>query len=224
MRSFRALAALGLVACSGASSPLDDGIAVATSRDLRGVPRMLDVHGQFAASSREHVEKLAAQYGVAPDAMPELAEVGAVAMVHSRVTRFAQSIDGLPIWGGELRVLVRETGELQTMSGTLVGTTMPRGSKRFVDSESEAIDKARWRAGDTLVERALARQVWYRSGSGLVAAWVVDAYTGRPDSTVGDASRTIIAGDDGRILEHDSLTADAAFDYKVFAETTGEKH
>src|SRR4051794_28716354 len=142
MRSFRALATLGLVACSSGSSPLDDGVAIATSRDARGVPRMLDVHGQFAASPREHVEKLAAQYGVAPDALPDLAEVGAVAMAHARVTRLAQSIDGLPIWDGELRVLVRDTGELQTMSGTLVGTTTPRGAKRFIDSESAAVDKA----------------------------------------------------------------------------------
>lgn len=69
------------------------------------------------------------------------------------------------------------------------------------------------------VQKALARTVWYPSGDALIAAWAVDAYT-----TDGDATRTILAGDDGRILEHYSLMADEAFDYRVYAETTGELH
>ena len=222
MRFLGALA-VGLCACTG-SSRLDDGVAVATSRDVHGVPRMLVARGQFADTPREHVATLAPQFGVLPMALPQLRELGDIRLSHARVARIAQSIDGLPIWGGELRVLVRDTGELAALSGTLVGTTAARTPKRFVDDETAAIGKAMQRAGNSVVERALARQVWYRTGDALVTAWVVDAYTAQPGSTVSDANRTIIAGDDGRILEHGSLSADAAFDYRVFAETTGEKH
>ncbi|NVB79565.1 MAG: hypothetical protein HOV81_14305 [Kofleriaceae bacterium] len=223
MRFLGVFAAAGLVACAGGGSPLDDGTSTVTSRDARGVPRMLVANGQFADTPRAHVERLAARFGVLPTALPELAELGDIRLAHARVTRIAQSIDGLPIWGGELRVLERDSGELKALAGTLVGTTAARTPKRFIDDEAGAIAKAMRRAGNTVVERSLARQVWYRSGNALVAAWVVDAYTSKPGGT-SDANRTIIAGDDGRILEHYSLTADVAFDYRVFAETTGEKH
>jgi hypothetical protein len=69
------------------------------------------------------------------------------------------------------------------------------------------------------VDKALARTVWYPSGDALIAAWVVDAYEAN-----GDAMRTILAGDDGRVLERYSLTADAGFDYRVYAEASGEQH
>ena len=186
MRFLGALA-VGLVACTGGGSRLDDGAAVATSRDVRGVPRMLSVRGQFADTPKAHVAKLAPMFGVLPTALPALDELGDIRLSHARVARIAQSIDGLPIWGGELRVLVRDTGELETMSGTLVGTTAARTAKHFVDDEAGAIAKAMQRAGGSLVERSLARQVWYPSGDALVAAWVVDAYTSPAGSTVSDA-------------------------------------
>ena len=56
MRFLGALA-IGLCACTGGSSRLDDATAVATSRDVRGVPRMLVARGQFADTPREHVAK-----------------------------------------------------------------------------------------------------------------------------------------------------------------------
>lgn len=95
--------------------------------------------------------------------------------------------------------------------GRHVSPDRPRSRSKL--DRAEAIR----RAGP--VRQAMARSVWYPSGDALIAAWVVDAY-----ETNGDAVRTILAGDDGRILERYSLTADAGFDYRVYAETTGELH
>lgn len=85
------------------------------------------------------------------------------------------------------------------------------------------------RAGDIDVSLARARRVWHASsrapGAALVGAWVVEAYASNAasTSTSSDAFRMVIA-DDGRVLEERNLVSDAAYTYRVFAETTGEMH
>ena len=82
-------------------------------------------------------------------------------------------------------------------------------------------------AGTSTIDVQLARahRAWHRpiAGGALVAAWIVEAYTSRATATDGDAFRTVVAGDDGRVLEHRSLVADAEFTYRVFAEPTGDR-
>lgn len=97
-----------------------------------------------------------------------------------------------------------------TITGELTRHDRPR-SELISFGRDEAIARA---AGN--VDEALARTVWYPSGDALIAAWVVDAYL-----SSGEATRTILAGDDGRVLERYSLTANE-FDYKVFADATGQ--
>ncbi|HSD89724.1 MAG TPA: M36 family metallopeptidase, partial [Kofleriaceae bacterium] len=211
------LALVALAACSdaGTSQPT----AVARSVDDHGAPRIVEVRGAPIATPVEHVQRLASSWHVSPAALPALDEVGTLRVDGGTITRVRQTIDGLPVWGGELRVLVRASGQLQTITGTLVGRDRPR-SRRFIDGKDAAISRA---AAGAHVDRALARQVWYPSGDALIAAWVVDAYTSAPVSITSDATRTILAGDDGRVLQRYSLVADA-FDYKVYAETSGELH
>ncbi|HEX7700807.1 MAG TPA: M36 family metallopeptidase, partial [Kofleriaceae bacterium] len=43
-------------------------------------------------------------------------------------------------------------------------------------------------------------------------------------STAGDGFHMVLAGADGRVLAHHSLVANDAFNYRVFADTTGERH
>lgn len=178
-------------------------------------------------SARTHVERLAGMWGVAPGTLPTLRAIGEVPARGGKIARIAQDIDGLPVWGRELRVLVRPGGELATASGTLVGTLTPRQRAIFNQDEAGAIAGAVERTYGTRdgvrVDESMARRVWYPQGARLVAAWVVDAYTSRSGTTHGDANRTIIAADTGRVLEHYSLVADAAFQYTVFADTTGDK-
>jgi hypothetical protein len=223
-----------LIGCAD-SQPVSQGSAVAVSVDHRGVPRMLQARELAPApastameSARIHVERLAGEWGVAPGTLPVLAPVGEVAVRGGTIARMDQVIDGLPVWGRELRMLVRPGGELATVSGTLVGTLTPRATARFLDDETGAIDRAvlaTYGVRDGIhVERAQARRVWYPADDHLVAAWIVDAYTSRADATSSDATRTILDGATGRVLAHHSLVADATFQYSVFAETTGEKH
>ena len=75
-------------------------------------------------------------------------------------------------------------------------------------------------AGAIAVERARATPVWTEQGGALVAAWRVEAFTARGGSR--DAHRTVLAAD-GRVLEHASLVASEAFDYRVWADPQGDK-
>ena len=234
MRWISVLAPCAIIFGCADTQPIEQGSVVAVSVDGRGLPRMVQAHDLAAApapsamqSARVHVERLAGLWGVAPGTLPELKAVGEVAVRGGTIARIAQVIDGLPVWGRELRVLVRPGGELATASGTLTGTLTPHAAPHFAADEAGAIASAvahtyGGRPG-IVVERAHARRVWYPDGNRLTAAWVVDAYTSDPGSTHGDANRTILAGDTGRVLEHYSLVADA-FTYSVFAETTGENH
>jgi hypothetical protein len=218
--------------CAGAS--LEQGGAIAVSLDHRGIPRMLQAHDLAPApaatamqSAQIHVGRLAGHWGVPPGTLPELTAIGEVPAPGGTVARIAQTIDGLPVWSRELRVLVRPGGELATASGSLIGTAAPRGRARFIDDRSGAIDRAVLATYGTRdgvrVEQAQAKRVWYPLPGRLVAAWIVDAYTSKATTTNGDANRTVIDGASGRVLAHYSLVADATFDYTVFAETTGDR-
>ncbi|TMQ08956.1 MAG: hypothetical protein E6J90_38940, partial [Deltaproteobacteria bacterium] len=154
--------------------------------------------------------------------------------------------------GGEVRVLLRPDGGLIAASGKLIGTTTPRPQGvTFLDDEAGAIARAvgtmygvpvssgalamkaaaadgsrflAGRAGQINVSLARARQAWFPSGEVLIPAWIVEAYAGDVTSTTSDLFRTVIAADDGRVLERVNLTDDVAFSYRVYAETTGELH
>jgi large repetitive protein len=157
-----------------------------------------------------------------------------------------------PSSGGEVRVMMRGDGSLIAASGRLVSTDTPRpGNVRFLDDEAGAVARAvstaygvpvaaatlatRAEASDGShmlggtsgrinISLARAQQAWFPAGETLIPAWIVDAYASDVASTSGDAFRTVIAADDGRVLQRVNLTADAAFTYRVFAENTGELH
>ena len=154
--------------------------------------------------------------------------------------------------GGEVHVMVGADGSLVAASGTLFARDTPHAaSVTFLDDDAGAVaravsdvyqtpftaaalamtstaaDGSRLLAGTTgpiNVSLARARKAWYPSGDTLIAAQVVEAYASDASSTNGDAFRRVIAADDGRVLERVNLMNDAAFSYRVFAETTGELH
>jgi hypothetical protein len=154
--------------------------------------------------------------------------------------------------GGELRVMLGANGALLAASGKLVGTDAPRPSSvTFLDDDAGAVARAvsdvysapvaasalttagtaadgtrllAGRSGQVNVSLARAQKVWFPAGEILIPAWSVEAYASDMASTSGDAFRTMIAADDGRVLQRINLTADAAYTYRVWAETTGELH
>ncbi|MEJ7601219.1 MAG: M36 family metallopeptidase [Kofleriaceae bacterium] len=224
--------------------------ATPLSVDDRGRPRLMQVRaGAIAraatptASAKLHVERLASAWGVPATAVPVLEPVGEVRTRGGTIARLQPVIDGLPVEGGELRMLMRASGELVTASGTLVGTDAPRSAATFVDDEAGAIARALEHAYGAPFDRAglrttaqtglhagasaqvhvslaRARKIWHQQDAGLVAGWVVETYASKAGSE--DAFRTLLAAD-GSVLAHRSIVVDA-FDYRVFAETTGEKH
>ncbi|MEJ7600283.1 MAG: M36 family metallopeptidase [Kofleriaceae bacterium] len=198
-----------------------------------------------AASARAYVTRLAAAWGV--KAVPVLDAIGDVPVRGGTITRLRATIDGTPV-AGELRVLVRDDGTLGAVGGKLFGSEYPRSSTQLVDDDAGAVARAighaykttfdrkslttrlqrsngnrtlRGRSGNVDVQLAAARKVWYPTGDALVAAWVVEAYAqdARATTTWGDAWRTIIDRE-GKVLKHDSIVADANFNYRVFADET----
>ena len=268
-----------LLACSEAPAPsaaiepslLSATPALAAARlgvtplaiDERGAPRLLA--GDAAApapaptataSAIAHLSRLSAAWGVRAAALPELRGVGEVPALGGTIARVRQSIDGLPIEGGELRVMVRPGGELVAVNGALASLDQPRQAADFPIDDAQAIARAvghnfgrdfapaalaeaERRADGTRtlrgsqggpapgtidVQLARARQVWHDAGGELVPAWVIEAYAGDAGTTSSDAFRTVLTADGERVLSHESLVADAAFRYRVYAEPTGELH
>jgi hypothetical protein len=102
----------------------------------------------------------------------------------------------------------------------------PSFARSALATRSVAQDGTRLLSGQTgsvNVETARARKAWIPEAKGLTAAWIVEAYTSNAKTTSGDAYRTVIAAD-GRVLSRTNLTAEEAYSYRVFAETTGEFH
>ncbi len=91
-------------------------------------------------------------------------------------------------------------------------------------SDAQATTWVSGTAGDVHVSEARARRTWYRGdGKALTAAWVVEAYSGPATSTESNLYRVIVAARGGKVLEQHNLTVDAAFTYKVWAETEGDR-
>ncbi len=189
--------------------------------DARGIPHLLAAsHYAGRGDAIAHVTALSRAWGVSPAAVPSLRAINDV----GSITRVRQELDGLPVDGGELRVMRTAEGALVAVSGALVGTDTPRTPPHFALTDAGAIAAAvgidvvadgtrfRGRAGSL----ATTKRSWLRRGDGLIAGWVVEAYVGTSDSTHSDLVRALVDGD-GRVLERQSLVADVAFKYRVFA-------
>src|SRR5687767_14002804 len=197
-----------VVACSDSAAP-DHGTAIAVSSDERGTPRLMQTQGSPAATARAHVERLAPKWGVSGHALPALRELGAIQVRGGSIARIAQEIDGLPVYGGELRALVRDSGELVTISGTLRSTRTARSKPQFkldqAGAVARAVEYAYFGAKDVHVADAMARRMWYPVGDKLVASWVIDSVTSRAGTTNGDGFRTVLEASTSRVISHRSL-------------------
>ncbi len=114
------------------------------------------------------------------------------------------------------------------------GVTVAPGALAAMASKRTAaidpIDPSTWVAGvvpavagDVHVTEARARRAWFQATGALAPAWVVEAYTSVGDSTDARLHRVVVAARDGRVLAQKDLTVDAAFDYRVWADTSGDK-
>jgi Zn-dependent metalloprotease len=67
-------------------------------------------------AARSHASQLAGRFGVR-DAANELAVAGQTQLSDAKVVHFAQTINGVPVIGGQLNVLVDAAGNLRSMNG-----------------------------------------------------------------------------------------------------------
>ncbi|HSK03916.1 MAG TPA: hypothetical protein VK932_21835, partial [Kofleriaceae bacterium] len=262
-----------LLACSDRQAPSDDtrpqrapsASPVAAAIELgmtplatndRGTPSLLraaNVAPVPAATATEsaiqHVGRLSAAWGVADTALPKLHGLGEVRAPGATIARVRQTIDGLPVEGGELRVLVREGGELVATNGVLISADLPRQAATFSIDDAQAVARSvahnykrsfdaaalatrdvradgsrtiRGRDGNLDVQMARAQKAWRNTGAMLQPVWIVETIAGDATTTNGDGFRTVLSADGTRVISHHSLVSDVAFNYRVFAEPSGE--
>jgi large repetitive protein len=152
--------------------------------------------------------------------------------------------------GGEVRVMVGGGGELVAASGKLIAsdaardkvvdyavadeasavaiavgdlyrTSIAPGALAMKSMSADGTPMLAAQTGEVNVSLSRARKAWVPDGDKLGAAWVVEAYSSSGNTTDGDAYRTVVAAD-GRVLSRTNLKADVAFNYRVFAESSGE--
>jgi hypothetical protein len=234
------------VAISGCCAPPDADESPpsserATRQSLGGSPP--SVAGSATESARSYLTRLAPRSG--HDVLTELVGLGEIDVPGGRVVRMQQTVDGMAVETGELRVFVGTDGAM-AVGGRMIDGATPRIDGSFVDGEQGAIAKAMsltyfgaldaanatWRGTadppmirGTLdgidVDLARAKRAWYPVDNVLVAAWIVEAYTNPAGSTVSELYRTVISADGVSVLEHRSLSSDAAITYRVFADPSG---
>jgi len=166
------------------------------------------------------------------------------------VVRLQQQIDQVPIHEGEIHVLVHPDGSLGAISGTVLPSA---GRTRFQSTAPAAVERAldamfgaaRTRpamvetaqdggysglavapAPEFRVQAARARREFLPSDKAPVPIWAVELIGepvggGQAGQTV--ARRYLVSDVDGSVLRTVELTANDAFVYRVFAETTGSR-
>ena len=132
------------------ATPAQRAIAAGTTPlaiDEEGVPRLLrgtDAVAFPAAtpgrSAALHVARLASTWGV--KAPPQLVPMGDVEVLGGTVSRLRQLVDGIPVDGGEVRVMTRADGTLVAASGILRSTATPRVKPTWTFGETGAISRA----------------------------------------------------------------------------------
>ncbi|MFT3710793.1 MAG: M36 family metallopeptidase [Archangium sp.] len=231
----------------------------ATSVDARGVPRFLvatDVKvnpeklaGGPEAAARFHVSRFLQAQGVEASVLDAARPVAVRDLGNSgRLVQLRQSIDGIELFPGDVKVLMGADLQLVAISGALRRPEVARSAFRLTAKEAVASaigdrlgrlvpastvqDLQRPHGGweqlsvstqgaYDLPDPAHVRRVYYAEGQALQAAYIVEftTYLGAEDAT--ETFRAIIAAADGTVLERSSLTAADAFSYRVWAETSG---
>ncbi|MEZ4402640.1 MAG: M36 family metallopeptidase [Kofleriaceae bacterium] len=247
--------ALALAACADPSPPPSSGaathaLAMSPRLWLGGATRP---SADPVATAVTHVAGLAKAWSGAAGTA-QLAPIATVPVAAGAVVRLAQTLDGVPLDGGEVRVLIGTDGAAVAASGDLVDPGLPRTAAIRLDAAAAlaaALDATVGRPvptvptpapgrsaratgawfsggatapGEPTLSRARVQQVWARAGLGLEAAWVVEAFTSADGTaTTGEAYRTVVSAVDGRVLSRRNLTADAGFQYRVWADPAGDQ-
>jgi hypothetical protein len=234
---------------------------IVTAVDDDGYPRFIWARSRMDAASGsspeaaagQHFTRFASAYGIDGEARSGV-DVGSVNRTGrgDYVVTLRQQVDGVELYRGMVRVVMRSDLSLIALSGTpsavsgakpdarrfmltpgqalsrslthLYGVAVPEGAATSIKADQAPYVWLDLPAPATvqLSEPARAKKIYFRDGDDLVAAYFVEFFSSREQSTNSDAYRYLIAADDGRVLERTNLTHDVAFNYRVFAEPTAE--
>jgi MYXO-CTERM domain-containing protein len=230
---------------------------VPLSVDDSGAPRLLRGVGTAAAlpglsheqAAVQHIRRLAPLYTKGEPAT-DVAAVGVQSLENgASVVLMEQRIGGVPVHGGDVRVLLTKDNALASVAGTLERASIAKKAgfvKGAADALSAALGaeykvavaagqmatKAPDAAGlvevttpprsDLRVTDAHAKQVYVATDAGLEAAWRIEFYS-RYDGGTDDALRYLIAADTGAVVRRVDLTAHETFIYRAYADATGER-
>ena len=233
---------------------------VVTSVDGEGLPRFIWADDAQPAprartvdqAAREHVARFAAAYGISRSAVDAMrVEPLRRTRQGDHLVRLVQELDGIEIYRGELKAVIRADLSLIALSGTPSRVTGGKPADRaFKLTGGQAVARAladlykvsvpdgfdsiakaaegrdAWvdlpaLATVRLSEPARARKVFYRDGERLVAAYMTEFFSSKDQSTTSEAFRYLIDARDGRVLERRDLTADEAYTYRAYARVPG---
>jgi hypothetical protein len=169
------------------------------------------------------------------------------------LVRLRQQVGGIEIYRSDVKVVMRPDLSLVALSGSPSAITGGKpADRRFPLTAGQALARALADLYATsipdavaaqttavaapylllalppgapvrLSEPARAKPVYFRDRDQLVAAYFIEFFADAGSSTSSDAYSYVVAASDGRVIDRHNLTADVAFRYRVFAETTGER-
>jgi Zn-dependent metalloprotease len=166
-----------------------------------------------AEAARSHADQLANLFGVR-DATRELGVSGETRLSDAKIVHFAQTINGVPVIGGEINVLVDGAGNLRSMSGE--ASTAALSGKAKVTARAAADTAVKVTAKATRVpERALKASDPVLSGydpeliggpGSAATVWKVEVTAGKG---MGVRQFVLVDAEDGRVVLSFSQVAHA---------------
>jgi hypothetical protein len=190
-----------------------------------GVAARAAARGTPEQAARGHLKSLAALYRLeARDA-----DEAPLRFVHDTgrggvVVALRQSVDGIPVFRDEVRVLMDRNLELVAVAGAIPSRgTAPRSERRawIVSPEqarnlalSDLAPASEAPGGPVPTQPVRVEKRWFRIGDALQPAYYVELEADQ------EAMSYVVSATDGAVLYRHNLVADAAFTYRVWADNT----
>lgn len=242
---------------AGGSRAIALGMSV-LSADDRGKPRILRAVARKPAraglaaggAAGDHLAALEPLWLEGQTAADRTVTATNVVRGGAQIVSFTQSLDGVDIHGGQIRVLLGADGSLSAVSGSLVARPASKAIFHLTPEEAAAraleellttkIDARAMKRGATRagfqsltvpphpraeLRSTRAKQEYFAEGGRLVPAWSVEVIGKHLGYHRGEplAKRVHIADADGRVLRTANLAFSDAFVYRVYADRRAGK-
>ncbi|MEO8703274.1 MAG: M36 family metallopeptidase [Kofleriaceae bacterium] len=226
-----------------ARDPAPAGLALTEAARQRGATTLV------GAAALAHADRNAARWGLSKAALSTVYVANVIDSGRgSVVVRLRQRIAGIDVAQTHLSIVMNRDLSLIALSGGLHAAATPTArvavapavsSRAAIDRAFDALQQPRLAVaftrtdpagferfapgpGTNLVGNARVKRALFPVNGTLVDAWVTEVATRDPGRKI-VAMHQVFAANDGKLLFKKDLTADAAFSYRVWAESAGEK-